>query len=402
MQRILIDEPYEFIPPYRGTLFASVCKLFLNGYLRRSYGLMDYECRGTDRLKASLRAGHGIILAPNHCRPSDPMVMGLITKEANTHIHSMASWHIFKQDRITAFLVRRLGAFSIYREGMDRTALNCAIDLLCEARRPLVIFPEGVISRTNDRLGALMEGTSFIARTAARRRQKANSEAQTVIHPVALKYKFLGDVEAAIRPVLDDIEGRLSWRPQQQLSCFERIAKLGFSLLCLKEIEYLGSPQRGPVYKRLQRLINHLLEPIEIEWLGEPQSGDAVQRVKRLRSAILPDMVGKELSEDERQRRWQLLEDVYLAQQLWFYPPDYVRPNSAPERLLETIERFEEDLTDAARTHGNLKVYIDIGEAIVVSPQRERGVSGDPLMQNLENQLKGQLEALSQELDPAR
>ena len=34
-------------------------------------------------------------------------------------------------------------------------------------RRPLVIFAEGVVSRTNDRLNALQEGVAFIARSAA-------------------------------------------------------------------------------------------------------------------------------------------------------------------------------------------------------------------------------------------
>ncbi len=49
-------------------------------------------------------------------------------------------------------ILRQVGAFSVYREGMDRDALKCAIQILVDARRPLVLFPEGVISRSNDRL----------------------------------------------------------------------------------------------------------------------------------------------------------------------------------------------------------------------------------------------------------
>ena len=84
----------------------------------------------------------------------------------------MASWHLFMQSWLQTFLLRKAGTFSVYREGMDRTALNMAIDILVDSRRPLVIFPEGIISRTNDRLNPLLEGTAFIARSAAKKRAK--------------------------------------------------------------------------------------------------------------------------------------------------------------------------------------------------------------------------------------
>jgi len=111
-------------------MVATLFKLYLRRYLRTTHGIVSDDCRGIDRLKRSMDAGHGIILAPNHCRPSDPMSMGLLTIEANTHVHTMASWHVFKQDWLTTFITRQLGAFSIHREGMDRAALNCAIDVL--------------------------------------------------------------------------------------------------------------------------------------------------------------------------------------------------------------------------------------------------------------------------------
>ena len=38
---------------------------------------------------------------------------------------------------------------------------------------------------------------------------------------------------------------------------------------------------------------------------------------------------------------------------------------------LETVERFEEDLTDRIRLHGPIRAKIMIGEAIEVSPTRE-------------------------------
>jgi hypothetical protein len=193
-------------------------------------------------------------------------------------------------------------------------------------------------------------------------------------------------------PVIRDIENRLSWQPQNQLSMIDRIIKAGHGLLALKEIEYLGASQSGNAKGRLQRLSDHLLEPLEKEWNAGRREADAMARVKRLRSAILPDMIQGELSEEEIGRRWRQLADLYLVQQLHCYSGDYLADDPTPERLLETVERYEEDLTDNARPHPPLHVVISVGEAIEATPTRDRSVESDPISTELRAQLERMLE----------
>ncbi len=397
MQNIIVEKPYRFVPPYPGEFWTRFLRYYLPRYLRKTWGIAAAEIRGIELLQESIRRGHGIVLAPNHCRPGDPLVMGLLNVQSGRPIHTMASWHLFAEGRFKSWLLRRIGAFSVFREGLDREALRTAIRILVKARRPLVMFPEGIITRTNDRLGTLQEGAVFIARTAAKQRAQATPPGQVVIHPVALKYFFEGDLEASLSPVLETIEQRLNWRPQRQLPLLERIGRVGEALLSLKEIEYLGRAQPGTLRQRLSALIDHLLGPLEKEWLNGQREAAVVERVKRLRSAIVPNLVAGGLSEDERARRWRQLADIYLAQQLDCYPPDYIRETPTPERLLETVERFEEDLTDVARTHGPLRVVIQLGPALEVSPVREKGGSKDPLLMKLEQQLREMLQRLANE-----
>ena len=220
MQPILIEKPYRFIPPHRGDTWPTLVRdLNLPGrWLRRKEGVVSHEIRGADPSGASLRAGHGILLTPNHCRLADPMVMSWLAREVRCLVYAMASWHLFQQSRFMAWAIPRMGAFSVYREGVDRQAINLAIGILETAARPLVIFPEGAVSRTNDRLHALLDGVAFIARTAAKRRAKSVPGGQIVVHPVAIKYLFRGDFDATADPVLTEIEHRLSWQPQKHLS----------------------------------------------------------------------------------------------------------------------------------------------------------------------------------------
>lgn len=329
------------------------------------------------------------------------MVLGMLAKSVGTHFFTMASWHVFMQSTLQSWLVRRAGGFSVYREGMDRAAVNAAVEILENARRPLVMFPEGAISRGNDRLNSLMEGVAFIARTAARRRAKTAPPGQVVVHPVAMRYLFRGDLDAALSSVLDEIEARLSWRPRPPTSAVERIYRVGQALACLKEVEYLGHAQSGELTQRLADLIDHLLRPLEQQWVEGRSDGSVISRVKRLRTAMLPDMIDGDLSDEQRDQRWLQMADLNLAQQLSNYPPDYVRSRPTPERLLETVERFEEDLTDHVRVHRPMEVVIEVGPSIAVPASRSRkgtdSNSGD-LMQTIEQQLTAMLGRLSEEL----
>jgi 1-acyl-sn-glycerol-3-phosphate acyltransferase len=400
MQQIVVAKPYHFVAPRSGTLVPRLLQRWLPHHLRASHGVGGVRCRGAERLRASVAAGHGIMLTPNHCRPCDPMVLGSLAGETGCLLYIMASWHLFTGSALRAWLLPRAGVFSVYREGLDREALACATRILVEARRPLVVFPEGAITRHNDRLNHLMEGTAFIARSAARQRAASPRPGSVVVHPVALRYVLEGSPEPAVTPVLEAIERRMAWRPQSGLPLVERVLKVGSAMLALKEIEHLGAPQAGELGERVARLVDRLLVPLEREWLKGRREPDTVGRVKLVRAAILPDLVAGVLPRQESDRRWRQLEDCYLAQSLSCYPAGYFTPVPTPERMLETVERFEEDMTDSVPPLARLRAVIDVGEAIPVAPERQRGGEGDPLMAALKTQLESLLAASLEEARP--
>jgi hypothetical protein len=401
MQKIIIERPYQFVPPHRGIWFPKFVARFqlFAGHLRKVEGVVDHEIRHLDRLRESLNAGHGILLTPNHCRNADPLVMGWIVQSTQRPVYAMASWHLFNQGRFMAWAIQKMGGFSVNREGVDRQAINTAIDILTCAERPLVIFPEGAVTRTNDHLHALLDGVAFIARTAAKRRARIDDRKKVVVHPVGLKYLFSGDIQRQASEVLGDIEQRLTWRRKDEMPLLQRIESVGGALLTLKELHYFGEPRSGGLGDRMAHLIEHLIGPLEEEWLGSAKSGPVVSRIKSVRMQMLPEMLNGNVAAIERDRRWRQLEDLYLAQQVSCYPSDYLHLPTV-DRVLETVERFEEDMTDKARIHGHLKVLIEIGEPIEVSPKRDRRAEEDPLMVAIRDQLQAMLKVLAKESRP--
>ena len=398
MQPVVTDRPYEFVPPHHGNVWPWLLRFVLPGRLRNTFGITGVEIRDSERLDSLLRDGHSVLLAPNHCRMADPLVMGMLSRHVRHHFFIMASSHLFYQGRLLAWLVRRAGGFSVYREGVDRDAVKAAVDILTVGRRPLVIFPEGSLSHSNDRLNALMAGVPFIARAAAKRRAKLDSKKKrVVVLPTAIKYLFKGDLSSEVEPILAEIEARLSWRKQRGLSLLDRVYRLGGSLLTLKELEFFGEPGSGDLTGRLQRLINHLLHPLEEQWVGGRTEGSVITRVKELRKAVLPAMIEGSLSEDEWQERSDHLADMYLAQQLSLYPPKYIASKPTVDRLLETVDKFLENLTGEERPHPPITAVVQLGEPVAVDPQTRRGQDGDSLLAAIEGQLSKMLSELAGE-----
>jgi 1-acyl-sn-glycerol-3-phosphate acyltransferase len=399
MEQVVFAEPYQFVPPHHGRFWPRLMYKLLPRHTRRNWGVETVEFHGLEHLHASLQAGHGIILAPNHCRPCDPFMLLLLGAKLHQPLYTMASAHLFVKGRIQRWLLRRLGVFSVFREGLDREALKTAMQILVEARRPLVIFPEGIITRSNDRLGYIMDGVAFIARSAAKTRAKANPPGQVVIHPVALRYTYSGDLRQAIEPILDMIEKRLGWIPHVGASLVERVRRLGEAALTVREVEYFGAAQQGSRAERLPRLIDRVLGPLENRYLSGRREPTTVARVKKLRAVILPPLTEGTCTPEERATRWRQLDECTFAQALDCYPGGYIDDEPTVERLLETVERFEENTTDVARIHRPMACRIAVGEALPVTADRVRG-EADPLTTQLEERLKAMLAASAQLCHP--
>ncbi|MBX3424479.1 MAG: 1-acyl-sn-glycerol-3-phosphate acyltransferase [Pirellulales bacterium] len=399
MPDVIVEEPYQFIPPVYSSFWPKAVALLVPGFIRKTYGVHSVETRDAFKMKASLDAGHGVLVAPNHSRLSDPLNFTGLVRETGRHMHAMASWHLFKKDWLSRFMLRRIGAFSLYREGADRQALETAIDILVRAQRPLVVFAEGAVSRHNDVLMPFMDGVSFIARTAAKRREKADHRGSVVIHPVAIRYFFRGDLEKSVTPVLEEIESHFAWHPQKDKTLIERIRQIAQALLSLKEIEYFGYARTGDFYERVDNLIEDVLANLEQKWgIRERESG-VVARVKNLRTAILPGLINGNLTEAEKHERRKELAACFYVQQMSHYPRNYVRMSqkNVPEHILETVERFEEDFTSRLTVHGPLHAIVQAGDAIPVPAERAPKGEPDPIMEEVRTQLTAMLHKLAEE-----
>ncbi len=369
----LADEfPYEFLEPKISPFWLWVGHQY--GWhirLRKLQKVQSIEVDGMDRLKAMVGKGDGVLFAPNHCDPADAAVMLEVSRRSKTPFNFMAAYQIFRGSAgLARFLLPRVGAFPVDREGSDLRAFRTGVEILGGGKNPLVIFPEGEIYHTSDRLTPIREGTAVIATSAAKRTAERGKTVYLV--PVGIKYRFLDgeDPLPTIHTMMDQLESRFTWWKRGSHLLIERIYAFADALLGLKELEYLGGAQSGPLKPRIATLRDAILDFLEDKHCGKRRVDTVPVRAKELRHVCLEKLAKPEITANEVELLRRDLNDIFVAIQLFSYPGDYLQADASVERISETVRKFEQDILGIEPIpHANRKAVVKIGEPIDV---RER------------------------------
>ena len=396
MERYFL-EPYRFIPPYRSTFWCRLAGGLVKRHLRRKLGVVRWHFEGTELLQQSLNQKAGILLTPNHCRWADPLVLGALSIHMRQYLYYVASYHLFRQNKIMGWVLNRIGGYSIWREGADRESLRTTSEILASAERPVVLFPEGTWFRQNDRVGPLQDGLSLITRQAVRQANRP-----IVVHPVGVKYWFLDDPMSAILARLEALEQRIGWHPQRQLSLLERIEKLGTALLTLKEIEFLGSPQTGRLDDRIAHLIGTQVGRIELQFLKKNFPGLPLERIRRLRQQLSRQLLDKATDKAHQAELKRVLADLLCCENLNAHSLAYLSEHPSPERLAETILRIEETITDRLEVPiARMGAAVRIGPALDARASENERRGGESLVGRLRTAMQEQIDQLLRQGPPA-
>jgi hypothetical protein len=384
IQRYFI-EPYRFIPPYRGTFWCRLAQHLVPGHLRKRMSVSRWQLEGLEHLAQSLRDGAGIVLTPNHSRWPDPVVMAVLGLTIKEYFYYLVSYHLFKMSRPMGWVINHLGGYSILREGADREALRTSARILADAERPIVLFPEGTWFRQNDRLGPLQEGVALITRQAAKLTTRPLR-----VHPVGIKYWCLDDPGPVLRQRLASLECRLGWRPWEDVELVPRIEKLGNALLAIKEIEHFGQAQPGTLDERIRGLVESQVADQEKFYLGKVLDGPAIERVRRLRQKLVRNLGEAAVGSAEYMRTRQSLDQLVFCENLSAHSMQYLRERPSWERLVETVQRVEETVSD------EVEVAVGrMGAAVAVGPALDaRALSGDALMGQMASGIQGLINRL--------
>src|SRR3954467_15011454 len=258
----------DFWAPRPNGVWRKVLTPLRKFYLKKFYAVKEVTIEGAEHLSV-LREQDGVLLTPNHSHDSDPHVMMELGKRIDKQFYFMAAWQIFKGHLgIDGFVLQRMGAFSVDREGCDRRAMRQAVELMTTGQW-LVVFPEGEIYHTNERLTPLREGVAFMAGTAQKDLDKEGAGRKVWIVPTAIRYTYTEDVTAKLEDAMTALEEHMRLRPGRGRPLVDRILAFGDAMLTVKEKEPLGRAGEGPLAPRINALVQSILDRHERTWLDK-------------------------------------------------------------------------------------------------------------------------------------
>lgn len=343
--------------------------------LRSQQKIKKINVTGGEHLRDAISAGHGVMLTPNHAAHYDSAALYVAADRLKTPLFYMTAWQVFGMaSKWDQTLMQRMGCFSIDRESADRKAYKQAVHILQNESSPLVVFPEGDIYHSTDRVTPFREGAAAVAISAARR-----SDRPIAIAPCGIKFWYLDDPTDQLHNLMTRLDERLLLRPEKRWPLEHRIYRFAEALLALKEIEYLGSSRSGQLADRIRRLAQSILTDQECRF-GLANSSKAIpDRVKELRQKIilqLDEIRSKKPAEPPAEfiHLSRDMEDLFFVMQLYSYPGDYLTDSPSIERLAETLDKFEEDVLglDIPTVRGRRRVEIRFGEPFFV-PSESNG-----------------------------
>src|SRR5436190_17849637 len=224
-----------FWPPKPGRVWDVMLAPLRKYYLRGLYGISKVSIVGAERWLDKVGPRDGVLIAPNHSNDSDPHVMIEVGRRLGRQLYFMAAWQVFLAHKgIDGWVMQRFGAFSVDREGCDRRAMRQATELLTTGSW-LVVFPEGEIYHTNERLTPLREGVAFMAITAQRDLEKDHRQERIWIVPTAIRYSYEEDVTPKLNAAVTEMEKRFMIQPADGEALPQRIVRLGEVLLTIQE-----------------------------------------------------------------------------------------------------------------------------------------------------------------------
>jgi 1-acyl-sn-glycerol-3-phosphate acyltransferase len=391
-------EPYQFVPPYRSRFWVRLAVPLAPLLRRIGFGVRRFQAKGVGHLHESLGRKAGVLLAPNHWCLADGLVVGSLAAQAGAVCHYLVAAHTLKNGRFRAWLIHRLGAFSILREGSDREAIRASVRILAEGRRPLAVFAEGTWYRQNERLGPLQRGAALMARMAAR-----TANRPIVIHPVAIRYWLLADPRPALRQRLDAIERHLGCLRSSHCGLVARLEAVTAVWLSAQERAHIGREQPGTLDQRRLGLLTELLARLDARYFGEPFTDHPMDRVRRLRGACVRAMTDGGPAE-EPSAEAKDLDTLLLCEHLYSHSLRTVLEQPSWDRLAESVLRMAEIVWDDFEAPvAPMGVVIEAGPAIDVSADRGRpdDSSADDLTNIVAGRIQEHLDSLSAKGPPA-
>lgn len=365
------DEPYRFFTP-KPNRWVMGCAGLVNRWriLPRKLRITCVEPTWPDSVRCAHREGKRILFVPNHPSHSDSQTMFEVLRRVRLRSMFMAAYDAFVARRRRAWLLRRMGVFSVDRESSDKASLNQAIKTLVEGRYALTIFPEGNVYLQNDRVTPFHEGAFYIAWKALQELQKQDSQSDILVCPVSLKFTHMTDCRAEVRRKLHQAARAGGTEFDDSRPHVEEVRRVGAAAL-MKTLKQRGIPVVEDPTLSLPELIHAsadlLIRSLEGKIGVEVKAQDSlIERIRRVRREVHRIRIDADRAADhEVAAAWA--SEAMTALRVASYTGQYL-DHPTLDRFAETAEKLIEDIySEMGTAYADRCGYVRVAAPISLS-----------------------------------
>jgi 1-acyl-sn-glycerol-3-phosphate acyltransferase len=404
-------KPFTFRPPRPNRLVIACCKLILPLVIRRKLKVTEIEIGEDDLAKLKALRRKRCLLMPSHSGGLEPYIILHLSKLLGDYYNYLAAMEPFEESPVTGWLMQRLGAYSVIRSTADRPSFQMTKQLLVDARRWLVVFPEGQTVWQNDTVMPFQQGVVQLAFKAYEAAVKQDEEASLFCVPISIKYAYLEEMREEREASLARLESRL-FRCDRAAprSSYERLRRIGAAVLGANEKSHNVSPEEdASLDDRIQLMKETIVRRIELQLELTPRADQSLlDRTRALFNAVdrivLEEPEASEYEQkliSERQQATRVLyDDLWRVLQLIAIYDGYVSESMTVERFMDVLCVLEMEVLGKRMIWGPRKAMVKVGDPVDLKDHfssyqtNRRGVIQEVTL-DVESQVRQMLSALA-------
>ena len=359
------DKPYRYFPPKRFWPTTRLLTAYNRYYmLPRFHRIASMDVTGYDDVLGLTGRGDRFLFLPNHSTHCDaPMWLEAITRIGLSTL-IMAAYDVFLRGRLDAWVMQRLGAFSVDRDASDSRSMTQARNTLMDGKHALTIFPEGNVYLRNDRVTPFNEGAALLGLRAAK--DLAERSVRVWAVPVSIKATHATDTTAQVLARLKELEAAVELGSNNESPPLDRLRQVGIAALHRNlRLRGIDAPDTEDPAELINRTADAVLSRLEAKISLNKRAGDSnVERLKKARRAIHQVRIDPERAGDHAAAAgWA--DEAMLAFRILSYDTGYVVSNPTLDRFAETVEKLAEDIyAKLMPPIGPRHAYVRVGRPI--------------------------------------
>ena len=367
------DRPYRYYPPKPNWLVHRIgCWLNRSRYLPSEQHRISSVSVVNPEVVRNLK-GARLLFLPNHSTHSDAQIIIETLRQVGVWAFCMAAYDVFERNAFHAWVIQRMGGFSVDRDGSDKQSLKQAIATLAGGRHALTIFPEGNVLLMNDRVTPFLDGPAYIALKA---QQQLGERSPVLAVPVAIKATHTGDVRATLRSTLSEMAAVLDADLEKDEPIVSAVYQVGLAML-RRNLCQRGFMPPDADWDDLPGVLHGaaglVIEGLEAKMELSSKSDDQVDRIRAIRREVhrIRTDPAREIDHPVASS-WA--DEAITAFRILSYAGNYLAEKPTLDRCGETIEKLREDLYGRMfPAYAERAVRVRFGQPIDVSAKVSAG-----------------------------